>query len=129
MTLKPLLPLVALAALPGCAVIPQPSTPVLPEGSAVALNQSVAGGGLVATPLEVVKDDRCPANVQCIRAGEVIVKTRISDGQQAATKDLTLGEAAEVLGYPVRLATVTPAKMTNATIAARDYRFTYELVN
>ena len=128
MTFKTLLTPIAFAtALSGCAIIPQASTPTLPAGSAVALNESVAVGPLVATPLKVVEDSRCPMNARCIRAGEAIVTTRLSDGNTSSMIDLKLGEPAEAFGYPVLLSSVTPARMTNTTLAARDYRFTYEL--
>ncbi|OYX66678.1 MAG: hypothetical protein B7Y88_02215 [Sphingomonadales bacterium 32-64-17] len=128
MTFNTLLTPIALAVvLSGCAIIPQASAPALPAGSTVALNDSVAVGPLVATPLKVVEDSRCPMNARCIRAGEAIVTTRVSDGERTVTADLTLGEPAQALGYAVRLSSVTPARMTNTTLAARDYRFTYEL--
>ncbi|WP_137679357.1 hypothetical protein [Aurantiacibacter suaedae] len=128
MTLKTLLTPIALAtALSGCTIIPQASTPVLPAGSAVALNESVAVRPLVATPLAVVEDSRCPMNARCIRAGDAKVTTRLSDGNTTSTIDLKLGEPAQAFGYPVLLSSVTPARMTNTTLAARDYRFTFEL--
>ena len=128
MTFKTLLTPVALAAaVSGCAIIPQTAASVQPAGSTVALNQSVAIGPLVATPLNVVEDSRCPMNARCIRAGEAIVATRLSDGNTTSTINLTLGEPAEAFGYPVVLSSVTPARMTDTTLAARDYRFTYEL--
>ena len=128
MTFKTLLTPIALAAaVSGCAVIPQTAAPVRPAGSAVALNEAVAVGPLLATPLKVVEDSRCPMNARCIRAGEAIVTTRLSDGNTTSTIDLKLGEPVEALGHPVLLSSVTPARMTNTTLAARDYRFTYEL--
>ncbi|MEN7537063.1 hypothetical protein [Aurantiacibacter flavus] len=128
MTFKTLLAPIALAAaMSGCAIIPQASTPVLPTGSDVALNESVTVGPLIATPLKVVEDSRCPMNARCIRAGDAIVTTRLSDGNTTSTVDLTLGETVEAFGYPVLLSSVTPTRMTNTTLAARDYRFTYEL--
>ncbi|RIV89456.1 hypothetical protein D2V17_06405 [Aurantiacibacter xanthus] len=124
-----LTPIALAAALSGCAIIPQTGAPMsaLPAGSATALNESVAVGPLVATPLKVVEDSRCPMNARCIRAGEAIVTTRLSNGERTVTTDLKLGEPAQALGYAVRLVDVAPARMTDTTLTARDYRFTYEL--
>ena len=127
MTLNAFFPLVGLVALAGCTIIPDASAPVRPEGSTVALGQSVSVGPLVATPLEVVEDSRCPMNARCIWAGQAIVTTQFSNGAQSYTADLTLGEPAQVLGQSVRLASIAPEQVTNITLTPADYRFTYEL--
>ena len=130
MTFKTFAPLLASAfALAGCAAIPDAGSSALPEGSIVALNQSVRVGPLVATPLELVEDSRCPINARCIRAGDAIVKTRLSDGSSSVTANLKLGEPAQALGHAVQLSSVEPGRMTNESPAPRDYRFAYELAD
>lgn len=46
---------------------------------AVALNETAdLGGGLTVTPLEVLEDSRCPANVDCVWAGQVRLRVNVS---------------------------------------------------
>lgn len=46
---------------------------------AVALNETAdLGGGLTVTPLEVLEDTRCPANVDCVWAGQVRLRVNVS---------------------------------------------------
>jgi len=46
---------------------------------AVGLNETAdLGGGLTVTPLEVLEDSRCPANVDCVWAGQVRLRVNVS---------------------------------------------------
>ena len=127
MTFNTLLTPIALAVvLSGCAIIPQASAPALPAGSTVALNDSVAVGPLVATPLKVVEDSRCPMNARCVWAGRVVVTARIVGPGFSDTADLTLGESFGTNGKMLALVSVRPEKTTQAEIGPRDYRFAFE---
>ncbi len=44
------------------------------------LGQKISVGGIYITPIEVISDSRCPANVNCIWAGEIQVKVRLEKG-------------------------------------------------
>lgn len=46
------------------------------------------GGGLTILPLAIVEDSRCPANVDCLWAGRMRIRARVS-GRES---ELTLGE-------------------------------------
>jgi len=119
------LPLLALSALAACATV-DARTPAL-AGTAVPLDQPVAVGNLVATPLAVVEDSRCPINARCVRAGDLIVSTRITGNGWTETAPLKLGEPHATHGNTIMLSSGEPGRMAGtAQTAPRDYRFTFE---
>jgi len=127
--LRPLATPLLLAGLAACAVIPdvpRPESVAVLQGTPVALGQAVTVGGVVATPMEVVEDSRCPINARCVWAGRLVVKTRIDGAGWRETSDLTLGEPWGTHDVVIALASGEPAPETGREIAARDYRFTYE---
>jgi hypothetical protein len=116
--------------LTGCAIIPDApivsGTP-MPEGTPVALGQPVRLGPIVATPIKVVEDSRCPINARCVWAGRLIVETRIDGAGWRDTADLTLGETYGTHEFVIALTSGEPGKTTQAEIEPGEYRFTYEL--
>jgi hypothetical protein len=135
MLLRPLSPALLLAALPlglaACAVIPDApivvGVPAAP-GSAVALGQPVKVGAVVATPMEVVEDSRCPINARCIWAGRLVVKTRIDGAGWRETADLTLGEPYGTHDVVIALTSGEPGREAGdgKETPPAAYRFTYE---
>lgn len=122
-------PALLLAALPACAVIPdvpRPESIAAAPGTPVALGQAVQVGTVVATPMEVVEDSRCPINARCIWPGRLVVTTRIDGAGWRETHDLTLGEPFGTRDVVIALVSGVPGKETGAEIAPADYRFTYE---
>jgi hypothetical protein len=83
-------------------------------------------GGLIATPLKVVEDSRCPMNARCVWAGRLIVETRIDGTGWRETANLTLGQIYATHGQMLALAAVTPEKTTDHQMEPREYRFNYE---
>ena len=125
-----LAPLALSAALAGCVVIPDtaPGAPPAPQGSAIALGQAVQVGAVVATPLEVVEDSRCPINARCVWAGRLVVKTRIDGAGWRDTADLTLGEPWSTHKVVLALTSGEPGRMAGEgqETPKEAYRFTYE---
>ncbi|PZO55160.1 MAG: hypothetical protein DCF16_03825 [Alphaproteobacteria bacterium] len=67
---------------------------------AAGLNETAnLGGGLTVTPLEVLEDSRCPANVDCVWAGQVRLRVNISGAEAELISDqpLTTPSGAVVL--------------------------------
>lgn len=121
----------ALASLPltGCVVIPDaPITEGKPmsEGTAVALRVPVVVGDVVATPMKVVEDSRCPVNARCVWAGRLIVETRIDGAGWRDTANITLGESYGTHDRVIRLVSGEPNKTTDREVNPSEYRFTYE---
>ncbi len=127
-TFTPALFLMGLAA---CAVIPDtasPETVAVPQGTPVALGQAVQVGTVVATPMAVVEDSRCPINARCVWAGRLVVKTRIDGAGWRDTADLTLGEPWSTHDVGIALTSGEPGRMAGEgqETPASAYRFTYE---
>ncbi len=58
---------------------------------AAGLNETAdLGGGLTVTPLEVLEDSRCPANVDCVWAGQVRLRVNISGAEAELISDQPL---------------------------------------
>ncbi|MFM7377440.1 MAG: hypothetical protein ACKO1O_04820 [Erythrobacter sp.] len=130
-TLRKLAPTLLLASLAACAVIPdtpRPESVALPQSTPVALGQAVTVGTVVATPVEVVEDSRCPINARCVWAGRLVVKTRIDGPGWRDTADLTLGEPWSTHDIVLALNSGEPGRMAGEgqETPKEAYRFTYE---
>ena len=122
--------LAPLALLAGCIVYKDAPIvdggPPAAEGTAVPLRHPVQVGAVVATPMTVVEDSRCPENVRCVWAGRLVVATRIDGAGWRETVDLTLGEPARVRDVTVALVSGLPEKRADRETVADEYRFVYE---
>jgi hypothetical protein len=120
-------------ALAACTVIPPPSSapataPQPPANEAshlawAALGQQIVVGGLAVTPLELLEDSRCPANVQCVWAGQVRLRVATGLGSGEKSVELTSGKPVPVMKGMLELVEVRPAKTSEAAFAPGDYRF------
>jgi hypothetical protein len=122
--------LLPLALLAGCIVYRDgpivDNGPPAPEGTAVALDQPVQAGPVVATPKKVVEDSRCPENARCVWAGRLVVATRIDGAGWRETAHLTLGEPKQVRGVTLALVSGLPETQAERETPAGEYRFVYE---
>ncbi|QKG71424.1 hypothetical protein [Erythrobacter mangrovi] len=121
----------AIATIPLTACVIVPDAPIvegtpMPEGTAVALRVPVMVGDVVATPMKVIEDSRCPINARCVWAGRLIVETRIDGAGWRDTANITLGESYGTHGRVVRLVSGEPNKTTDREVEPSEYRFTYE---
>ncbi|MCC4589494.1 hypothetical protein LL962_20790 [Xanthomonas sp. NCPPB 1067] len=77
-TLVMLFAAIAIVSLGGCVTKPY-ATPNLVEGP-VGLGETAAVDGPKVRPDQVIEDSRCPADVQCIQAGRLIVRATVIGG-------------------------------------------------
>ncbi len=127
--MKIALALLASVALAGCATVPDHSSAdnALPVAQGeVALGQPAQVGMLVATPLEVIEDSRCPMNARCVWAGRVMLSTRIEGSGWQENAELTLGEPYSTHDTSIALTSVSPEQMAGAESGPIDYRFGFE---
>ena len=123
----PIAAILAPALLAACAVLPEPdTTPPAPQGSAVALGQSVKVGEVTVTPQSVVEDSRCPTNARCVWAGRLVVRTQVDGAGWRDSGDIRLGETWGTHGRAVALVSAEPAKQTDHQTQPAQYRFIYE---
>lgn len=126
-----LAPALLLAGLSACAVIPDAPSPesvAAAQGTPVALDQAVTVGSIVATPIAVVEDSRCPINARCVWAGRLVVTTRIDGPGWRDTADLTLGEPWSTHDVVLALTSGELGRMAGEgqETPMDAYRFTYE---
>lgn len=111
-------------ALAACATAPAAS-PLRADGRA-ALGEPARIGRLVVTPAAVIEDSRCPANVQCIWAGRLVLRIRIDGAGWSETRDLVLGEPQEVREHRIALVSAQPHPRAGVERQPSDYLFGFE---
>jgi hypothetical protein len=95
------------------------------EGAA-RIGQTVYVSGPSIRPDEVLEDSRCPVDVTCVRAGTVRIRVLVIASGGTHPVELTLGQPVESDGGRLTLLTVQPQQRTTRTLAAEDYRFTFD---
>ncbi|WP_051067866.1 hypothetical protein ACQR5W_08325 [Xanthomonas sacchari] len=122
MRVKPLAALMAMS-LAGCATGgPVASSPI--EGP-VRVGEIAAVDGPRVRPDRVMEDSRCPADVQCIQAGRLVVRATVLGGGWSKEVDLTLGVPVPVADGMLTLVDATPVSIASKT-AASAARFTFK---
>jgi hypothetical protein len=118
--MKALTPL-ALFGLSACAIVPPAEA-----GPTAALGEMAYANGLHVRPIAVVEDSRCPANVVCVWAGRLVVRSEVRGGTWRKTLDLELGKPRQVADGALTLVAATPAKIAGTSTDPRAYRFTFD---
>jgi hypothetical protein len=132
--MKSPLPLVAiLLALAGCAPTTAPaSLPPIPQDdlNRTGIGRIVTVGGPKVTPLRVLEDSRCPAEVACVWAGRVRIIVRVDLGRGSEMHELTQGTPVPVADGTLELVEVQPAKPSSEqeALSPRDYRFGFRFM-
>ncbi|KHL64692.1 hypothetical protein XEU83M_15995 [Xanthomonas euvesicatoria] len=122
MRVEALAALMALS-LAGCtAGGPVASRPI--EGP-VRLGEIAAVDGPRVRADRVIEDSRCPADVQCIQAGRLVVRATVLGGGWSKEMDLTLGTPVLVADGMLTLTDATPAPISGENVASAA-RFTFK---
>lgn len=91
----------------------------------VRLGEIAAVDGPRVRPDRVIEDSRCPADVQCIQAGRLVVRATVLGGGWSKEMDLTLGTPVPVADGMLTLTDATPAPISGES-AASAVRFTFK---
>lgn len=118
------LPLLALS-LSACATAGPAPTDGL---SRARIGQEVNVGGPKVTPLAVLEDSRCPAQVTCVWAGRLRISARITLGSGSQTRELTLGEPIQVADGSLELVEALPRPDAKAATDPKVYRFAFRFM-
>lgn len=110
---------------PECEFAACPSPVTLPAEVTVSLGDTTTVTNLTISPHEVVSDSRCPADVECVWAGTVEVRTTLSTQVAHGEHVLTLDESQVFGEYLVTLVDVLPAKIDGQEIPSASYKFVY----
>ncbi|QHG86799.1 hypothetical protein K6982_07010 [Xanthomonas cucurbitae] len=89
------------------------------------MGEIAAVDGSRVRPDRVIEDSRCPADVQCIQAGRLIVRATVLGGGWSKETDLTLGVPALVADGMLTLVDATPVPVGEES-AASVARFTFK---
>ncbi len=113
--------------LAACAA---PVRNALPSANATGTFTSAIGarsvlGSRAVTPLAVIEDSRCPANVQCIHAGTVRVKVRVEEGSLRREAIVGLNQPAAIGAAWLHLVGVCPRRGAPGTVSQGGYRFIF----
>lgn len=81
---------------------------------------------LAVTPLEVIEDSRCPADVQCVWQGRFRLSARLDLGHESITAEIESGKPMRVHGGFLSIAELAPATLHQGKPPrAKDYRFAF----
>jgi hypothetical protein len=113
--------------LPSCefAACPESGSGVEEANLELKLNQTGNVLGVRITPLEVMEDSRCPIDVVCIWAGQVVVRARLESGLGTALQLFTSNTPITTEAETVELIATQPAPTSGEKIAPGDYVFTF----
>lgn len=75
----------------------------------------------------IASDSRCPSDVACVWAGEVLVQLAIRNEGRTTQHEVSERQSAKVSGYNVTVLQVLPAARSSQRIAAADYRVTLKI--
>ncbi|MBA3678246.1 MAG: hypothetical protein H0W74_12735 [Sphingosinicella sp.] len=122
----PFAALSASALLASCAPVVPPG-PVSAAAAEARIGQTVRLDGRTVSPLSIVEDSRCPASVQCIQAGTVRLRVRISEGGNEDIVAIGLAKPVALNRAWLHLVDVCPGRATPDQIAEDAYLFTFAL--
>jgi uncharacterized lipoprotein YajG len=75
----------------------------------------------------IAADSRCPSDVACVWAGEVLVQLAIRNEGRTTQHEVREMQSATVGGYHVTVLQVLPPPRSAQRIAAADYRVTLKI--
>ena len=97
------------------------------SGTVAKLGQTVTIDGISITPISITEESRCPTDVQCIQAGTVIIKAKLSSDTSISETSLKLGNAISFSNKYVTLDGVIPKPNTKFTTKDSDYSFSFSV--
>lgn len=136
--IRPMKAAILLASLSLAACVSAPLPPPAPTTATAAIGQLVRVGPLGVTPVAIVEDSRCPAQVQCVWAGRLRLRANVFNAAAldrlgpntlampaAQVMELTLGQPTNAFGHRLLLAAAIPEPIAGQPIPPAAYRFTF----
>jgi hypothetical protein len=101
-----------------------------PTMGTIHVGESVYVNGVLITVNEIVQDSRCPSDVQCIQAGNVVVLVTLkSDTDQETIELSSLNHPYLFDAYEVTIENVTPLANSLTVLAQSEYSIVFRVVN
>ena len=93
------------------------------------INKPATGIGVTLAPIEVVEDSRCPTdeNIQCIQAGTVRVRTKVTNMNGERILVFTIGTPIASKTETIELLEVLPDARAEVPIVINEYRFIFKI--
>ena len=129
-----LLGLLLLPSLAGCGSSSLPALTIdLNADTVLRLGQNALVRGETATVRldKILEDSRCPVGADCISAGRIRVRVRVTSARGSFTQEASLPPPEVTIeqpsGYTVALTAVEPSNFVGRTIPGEEYRFTVKV--
>ena len=91
------------------------------------IGQGASALGVQVIPREIIEDSRCPADVTCIQAGTVAVRSELVSGMGTSSEIFVLNLPITTEAEVITLAEVRPHPVSGNQIADADYVFTFKI--
>lgn len=101
--------------------------PNVKQEETASIGQRILNKDVYMTPIKLISDSRCPANVLCISAGNVSLRVKLERLGETKTVDFNLTNYVNFSGRKIMLTGVTPARNSVKPIVDSDYRFTFSV--
>ena len=88
---------------------------------------AVLSDGLEVQFAGIAADSRCPSDVTCVWAGEVVTRLAVRHERRTSQHEVREMASAPIGGYSVTVLQVLPARSTSQPIAPADYRVTLKI--
>ena len=82
----------------------------------IFLNQAMTFGDTSITPLRVIEDSRCPADVECIWAGTFVAEVKIESPDAEEVRQLSIGDTVQTSLGAMVLEAVAPEPVSAGQI-------------
>lgn len=100
--------------------------PVGTESLTLSVGETESANDIQITVQDIVSDDRCPIDAQCVQDGAVTVSVTLKqDGLQEEPNISTDDDPYSFAGRLVSLRQVEPERTAEADISEEDYRLTF----
>lgn len=94
----------------------------------VAIGEGVSAYGVTVTPRTIDEDSRCPADVQCIQAGQLLVSVEVRDATGVETVPFILGGPAVMTETAsIRFIEAMPERVSTTPVREETYRFVFHI--
>ena len=97
------------------------------SGTVAKLGQTVTIDGISITPISITEESRCPTDVQCIQAGTVVIKAKLSSDTGIQEVSLKLDNPVSFSNKFITLDGAIPKPNTKVTTKDSDYSFSFNV--
>lgn len=97
------------------------------SGVALSIGESKVIGGVKLTLNRIVSDSRCPIDVQCIQAGNLVVNISLQGELDTETTDISSQSSHQFGNYLVSITKISPEKKSSVSTDPLSYRVSFSV--